>query len=212
MEIIKNVKDIYNNIANDFDNTRYSRWKGVKKFLDNIKPNSILCDLGCGNGKYLEYRKDIFTIGVDISNELLNIINQKQTNPNLIYFDISKKLCFKNNSFDNIISIAVIHHLPTYQLRSNLLKELSRITRKNGKIYITLWSEESIKKEWTYLQNNDYLVPWKNKNQTYQRFYHIFSKKECLQLINDIPELILEDITFEKENWQLTIINNKNII
>lgn len=46
MEIIKNLKDIYNNIANDFDNTRYSKWKGVKKFLDNIKTNSILCDLG----------------------------------------------------------------------------------------------------------------------------------------------------------------------
>ena len=34
MEIINNVKDIYNNIAKDFDNTRYSRWKGVKHFLN----------------------------------------------------------------------------------------------------------------------------------------------------------------------------------
>lgn len=44
---------VYENIANHFDHTRHSQWTGVKRFLLSLPPNSLLLDVGCGNGKYL---------------------------------------------------------------------------------------------------------------------------------------------------------------
>ena len=66
-------KNIYNFIADEFNKTRYNKWPGVINFLNSINENTILGDIGCGNGKYLNHKKDIHTIGVDTSDKLLNI-------------------------------------------------------------------------------------------------------------------------------------------
>lgn len=207
--IVNDIKNIYNNISKEFNNTRYSRWKGVKDFLDSIEKNSLLGDFGCGNGKYLKYRKDIFTIGIDISDKLLEIIKNNIIDSNLLQCNISNNLPFRDNTFDNIISIAVIHHLPTNEIRKKYLKEIVRVSKKYSKIFITMWSIESIKNDWKYLGNNDYLVPWKTKDKIYERFYHIFSKEDCINMINSVDNLFIENITYEKENWQITLRNNK---
>ena len=54
----KFVKNVYNQIAHQFDNTRYRPWTCVEKFLDKIPINSTIGDIGCLNGKNMMYRKD----------------------------------------------------------------------------------------------------------------------------------------------------------
>ena len=65
-----NVKQIYDKIANEFDNTRYRPWTCVENFLDSIPPNSNIGDIGCGNGKNMLYRKDCNNYGCDFSEVL----------------------------------------------------------------------------------------------------------------------------------------------
>jgi alkylated DNA repair protein alkB family protein 8 len=63
------VHVIYNEIADHFSHTRHSAWPGVAKFIDSMDPFSLMLDVGCGNGKYLNLRKDLFCVN-NILNEL----------------------------------------------------------------------------------------------------------------------------------------------
>ena len=56
------VHTIYNEIADHFSQTRHSAWPGVAKFIDSMVPYSLMLDVGCGNGKYLNLRKDLFCV------------------------------------------------------------------------------------------------------------------------------------------------------
>lgn len=56
------VHTVYNQIAEHFSNTRHSAWPGVAKFINSIPRGSFMLDIGCGNGKYLFLRDDIFAV------------------------------------------------------------------------------------------------------------------------------------------------------
>lgn len=56
------VHEVYNGIADHFSSTRHSAWPGVAKFIRAMDPYSMMVDVGCGNGKYLNLRKDLFAV------------------------------------------------------------------------------------------------------------------------------------------------------
>ena len=53
----KNVVEVYDQIANDFSETRFCVWNMVKRFLKNKKFTQIGLEIGCGNGKNMIYGK-----------------------------------------------------------------------------------------------------------------------------------------------------------
>lgn len=57
------VHDIYENIANHFSDTRNKSWPNVSQFVESFSSGSILVDIGCGNGKYLNLSNNIFKVG-----------------------------------------------------------------------------------------------------------------------------------------------------
>ena len=157
-----NSDQVYNTISSQFDHTRFSIWKSVLEFLNTIPKYSIIADIGCGNGKNARYRSDIVTICNDISIELLKICNDKKANDKKVSFKYDCILAnglhlpYKTNYFDYTISIAVLHHLDTYIKRIQFIKELIRITKTQGKILLSVWSDEQIKKKkWIKLGDGD---------------------------------------------------------
>ena len=69
----KTVHSVYNKIAKHFDTTRIIIWPKVQEYINSFKKNSIILDVGCGNGKNMGHRKDCTYIGVDIcENFILN--------------------------------------------------------------------------------------------------------------------------------------------
>ena len=80
--IENNVRQFYNNNYEKFDNSRYSIWKAVRNFVDNIAEDSLVLDAGCGNGKNMLYMqaRDIKVIGIDFCDRLLNICKEKVLN------------------------------------------------------------------------------------------------------------------------------------
>ena len=120
----KNVKDVYNYIAKEFDNTRYRPWSCVENFLDKVPEKSSIGDIGCGNGKNMLYRTDCYNYGCDFSSELVDICLEK--NLNVIEGDILE-IPFEDNQFDYTICIAVIHHLSNYERRHKSINELVRL-------------------------------------------------------------------------------------
>tara|TARA_Y100000817_G_scaffold191960_1_gene149990 strand:- start:4989 stop:5606 length:618 start_codon:yes stop_codon:yes gene_type:complete len=195
------VKDVYNSIASSFDNTRYRPWTCVEEFLDTIPKDSIIGDIGCGNGKNMLYKDDCLNYGCDFSESLVNICLQKGLN--VICGDILN-IPYKTESFDYTICIAVIHHLSTVEKRKKAIEELERVTKKGGKILVLVWAfeqEDDSRRKFT-IQDN--FVDWrdKQKNLLGKRYYYVFQKNELESLVD---EKKIEKSFYEKGNWGIIL-------
>ena len=201
----KYVHNVYDSISDNFNNTRAYVWKSIKNFILQLKENSLILDCGCGNGKNMEINKKCYFIGFDYSINLLKICKNK--NLNILQSNI-KKIPFKDEIFDATISVAVLHHIYFKSDRSDAINELIRVTKKNGEILIQVWSNDVKKnKKFTKINNNnDYFVSWYvNKNLSLNRYYHLFTNKELIDLIpND--KVYIKDIYDEMENIVLILV------
>ena len=67
----KHVYDVYDRIAPHFSHTRYKAWPKIEQFLKTLPDDSIVYDIGCGNGKYLGVNPKLLMVGTDRSLGLL---------------------------------------------------------------------------------------------------------------------------------------------
>ncbi len=188
MSLNTDVKTTYNTIADEFSRTRYTIWDAVKVFLDDIKPNTVLADIGCGNGKNMLYRKDITNIGMDICENFVKICREER-NLSVTHGSILN-VPFDSNIADNTICIAVIHHLKTIEERILAISELIRITKPGGHIMIYVWCFEQDPKSKRQFKTQDEMVPFKNRdgNVLSYRFYHLYLDGELEKEINMVKE------------------------
>lgn len=204
------LENVYNSIATDFDRTRFSVWKGVRQFLDALPEGSLVADIGCGNGKNMLYRKDLFFKGYDICYEFVKICKQKGLNAEL--GDITG-LAVHNNIFDYSISIAVIHHLQTRAERIKAIGELIRITKSGGKILLYVWASRQEKdakgKNLKMIQEpGDTYIPFHLSDGTVQqRFYHIYFEGELEAEIRCVKKynFVIEYSGYELGNFVVVI-------
>lgn len=188
MSLNTDVKTTYNTIADEFSRTRYTIWDAVKVFLDNIKPHTVLADIGCGNGKNMLYRKDITNIGMDICENFVKICREER-NLSVTHGSILN-VPFDSNIADNTICIAVIHHLKTIEERILAISELIRITKPGGHIMIYVWCFEQDPKSKRQFKTQDEMVPFKNRDGDVlsYRFYHLYLDGELEKEINMVKE------------------------
>lgn len=134
----------------------YRAWPKVKKFILKLEPDSLLADVGCGEGKYLNLNNQILSIGSDRSSSLCQLAANSQqacTNGNQLVVCDNLTLPFRSGLFDAVISIGVIHHFSSAQRRIKAVQELNRILRPGGRIMIYVWAMEQLSRT----VNNSYL-------------------------------------------------------
>lgn len=186
--------------AINFSKTRVFPWPSTKDFIDEIPTNSEVLDIGCGNGRNMFYRKDIKVTGLELSKSLCELVKNKGgriINGNMV------SLPFKDNSFDYILCIAAYHHLENKIDRKNSIKEIYRVLKPNGKVFIQVWAmEQPFCSRRKFLKRNEN-VSWKNKDgKVFYRYYHIYPKGELEKELIDIePKFKIEKIIFEEGNW-----------
>lgn len=212
----KHVHDVYNHIAAHFDQTRGAKWTGVIEFLARLPDNALVLDIGCGNGKYHGYDR-LKWVGLDSCKPLLEIAQSKHKNAQYVLGN-GLDLPFESASFDACISVAVLHHLPTVDMRKRFIDEALRVLRPRGMLLITVWadSDNGDKRKcakWKPLEDGekgDYLVPWteRNTNDTHFRYYHLFEKDEMYELVKSTIEhkgARVVNLEFEHDNWNMIV-------
>ena len=109
----EHVEDVYNNIAEHFSHTRYKPWPVVFKYLKSLPSQSLVGDIGCGNGKYIFCGTDHHFLGVDVAVNFAKICKSKDKSTQMVVAD-SSNLPLRSEILDHAISIAVIHHFGTH--------------------------------------------------------------------------------------------------
>ena len=116
--------------------------KLIKKY--NLTNKSKVLDIGCGKGFLLYEIKlklpDIEILGLDISRYAIK--NSKfEIKKYLKYFDIRKKIQYKKNYFDLVISINTLHNLNISKLEKTI-KNINHISKNS---YIVVESYRNLK-------------------------------------------------------------------
>lgn len=113
--------------VNDYQNTILSKTRLV------LKRHDTLLDLGCGRGDNCKYfaRSVGSVTGLDITP---HPEWKKNSLPNLKFVrGRGEKLPFKDRSFDVVFTKDTLHHVEDIE---QVLKEMKRVTKKRGLIYI----------------------------------------------------------------------------
>jgi SAM-dependent methyltransferase len=195
-----NIKEVYNQIGDEFDRTRITVWPNVRNFLDKILENSLVLDAGCGNGKNILYRKDLNFIGIDISFKQVDICKKKGLN---VFEGDIRNLLFENETFDNIICIATYHHLDNDIDRTEALNELYRVLKEGSKILITVLAMQQSEDSRFKFTKRDELISWNHK---FERYYHIYREGDLIEEINRLNgNFKIENIGWEFGNWWIIL-------
>ncbi|XP_040567318.1 uncharacterized protein fid [Lepeophtheirus salmonis] len=148
------VHDVYEHMSKYVSDSRFRTWPRVRQFLDELEFGSLVCDVGCGRGKYLGMNPNVFTVGSDRCRSLAQICREKDHE--ILHCD-NLYLPFRDESLDAVLSIAVIHHVATAERRVRAIKELSRVLRVGGRLMISVWAMEQRHRKF---ESQDVLIPW----------------------------------------------------
>ena len=91
---IMQVKNIYEKIAPHFNNTRVYTWNWINTFLKTLPIDSVVYDIGCGNGRNMNYNNLKF-IGIDNCENFIKICKEKNLeviNANIINIPLKNKV------------------------------------------------------------------------------------------------------------------------
>lgn len=227
LKILAENKEVYNRIAYDFSSTRSHLWQDILPLLDYTKKQAKALDLGCGNGRLyppLKEKQADYT-GTDNSEELIKIAQEKYKEARFVVTE-GLKLPFHDNSFDIVYCIAVLHHLPSKELRIKFLEEARRVLRPKGLMIATVWKlglkdtlyfycktlfEKAFLK--SELDFGDGFKSWQNKEK---RYVHNFRKRELRKLfqtagfkIKKAEVLNRERGKNKKMNYNLALVASK---
>jgi tRNA (uracil-5-)-methyltransferase TRM9 len=185
----------WDSIAESFDTTRQKPWKNCLDFINSLDQDSIVADLGCGNGRHLFpcAHRCSRVFGVDLSQRFLHIIRRKllQTpvyNITLIHGDVVF-LPFADQSIDAVLYIAALHNIQGREHREASLREVTRVLKPQGVALISVWSRWQEKFYKHFLKQfimrkheyGDIEIWWRQHNLNIPRFYHLYSKGEFIQ-------------------------------
>ena len=156
---LNNYKDTWNNRVNSLKSgaiavdgstdeaTLLSNGKWTANQMQaalNISNNDVVLEMGCGVariGKILAPHCKKW-IGVDISENMIAVATERLSNlDNVELHALSRNdlSCIADNSIDKAYSVAVFCHLDKEDLY-NYLRELNRILKPNGMLYVETWN------------------------------------------------------------------------
>lgn len=158
-----------------------------KYYLEHIGEviDQHVLEIGCGSGIGTQSIRKFFTpkeiIATDLDPILIEEAKRRVIDPS-IHFEVADatKLRFANNNFAAIFDFGVIHHIPDWK---NCLKELQRVLKKGGILFIFDVSIESFDGLWGTITRIFTSHPYESMYQKID--FTNFLKKLNLRIISE---------------------------
>jgi tRNA (uracil-5-)-methyltransferase TRM9 len=210
----------------DFSATRERLQTGVLRVIESLRGDESILDLGCGNGELARtlsrrgHRGSY--LGLDFSLPLLNEAEREAfafpvqfMQADLVSSDWDVET--RNDMFDIVFSFAVLHHIPSSELRLQIIQKIHEHLKPDGmfihsnwqflnsprlKARIQPWGSVGLKE--TDVDTNDYLLDWKRGGKGL-RYVHHFDESELGDLAQASGFEIVKTFYSDGENKRLSI-------
>lgn len=154
-----------------------------------FKTGDIILDAGCGGGRNLSwFLKNQFEVyGVDTNVETINELKKSQPNVSS-HFMVSavENMPFDDQAFDVIISSAVLHFAKNVAHFFSMTKEMLRVLKEDGILFIRMASDIGIEKKVVALGDGIYNIP-----DGSTRF--LLTRSILQELLQTLPVKMIED-------------------
>lgn len=202
------VLKVFDNMATEYVEYFGEDWEfinEIKEFASQFKENSTILDLGCGSGYITDYlcSLNLNAIGIDFSEEMINIAKEKYPKLNFLLANfINIDDYFKENSVDGLIAIYSLYFIPREQFE-NVLSSLSKILKDGGKLLFV-----------TQIGNGEKFVttPLMDKNNIKGKIYVNYYIKEELEHILNKNNFSIEYFTSKYDCDENEISNDGRYI
>ncbi len=201
--------------AENFADARPRLPAGVQRVLAGIAAGARVLEAGCGDGKVgraLARAGAGAYVGLDASEAMLERAKRYTSTvlPGFVYLLadlISPKWSdvLAGQSFDWVLSFALFHHLPSYDLRAGLLQTLAHHLAPGGRIALSNWRfmrSERVKQRivpWAAVgrsaadvEPRDYLLSWERKGQHGLRYLHLLEEPEAKRMAAEAGLQVVE--------------------
>ena len=206
--LIELNQDFYTRFGDSFSATRHRIQPGVRRVLEMLNGDEDILDLGCGNGWFARELAEGghrgAYLGVDFSLPLLRDAesNAEGFSAKFIQIDLTalrdSSFIPHFSSFDLITSFATLHHIPSRELRLDILKTVHQLLKPDGlfihsnwqflnseklKARIQPWEVAAISQpalsgvEVSDVDAGDYLLDWRSGGKGL-RYVHHFDETE----------------------------------
>jgi ubiquinone/menaquinone biosynthesis C-methylase UbiE len=203
------VADDYDVIADAFSSTRVAAWPEMARVREFVKPGNRVLDIGCGNGRAYQLFSGmaIEYEGIDASDALIAHA-KKNVSDLLASFRVGSMtaLPFAGASFDAVIAIASLHHVPSREYRRTALREMHRVLKPGGTLFMTNWDRWKPKYAREHLvaalkkifglspyDFGDIFVRWNRHGENVMRYYHAFTRRGLAASCRDAGFTVVEN-------------------
>ncbi|HTP01904.1 MAG TPA: class I SAM-dependent methyltransferase [Anaerolineales bacterium] len=218
----------YTDHGHDFSETRRRLQPGVLRLLDLLHGDETILDLGCGNGELARtlsrrgHRGRY--VGLDFSLPLLTEARRQEiafpaqfVRADLAELSMSNDALPVAGGWSIVTAFAVLHHLPGFDLRVALAKNIYALLCNGGLFMHSNWQFLSSPRLKARVQpwegagvapddvdSNDYLLDWKLGRRGL-RYIHYFDEDELADMANAAGFQLLETFYSDGENRRLSV-------
>ena len=146
----------------EFPNTYYLAYRDLPKIISEHVKGVKAIDFGCGTGRSTRFLKQlgINAMGIDISNEMLQIAKKNDTSGDYHLVTDGNYSHLGVEQFDLVQSIFTFDNIPEWENRTNILKRLRRLLNPDGKMILLDASPELYTNEWASFSTKDFPDNW----------------------------------------------------
>ena len=208
-------REFYTRFAQVFSNSRPAERVNIEPIMPYLADGVKVLDVGCGNGR-TALRLDgagytLHYVGVDASPQLLQIAQAavlRQIQAAFIQADVSTPAWAEplreHAPFDLGLAFAVLQHLPGFELRCRVLRDMRALLHPGGTLLLSNWQFTRSARlrgkvvPWAalgideqYLEAGDALLDWKREGQGY-RYVHLLTKDDVQRLAAESGYHVIE--------------------
>mgnify|MGYP000379037116 FL=1 len=222
-QLIELNRKFYDQFGESFSATRQRLQPGVKQILDSIQADESVLDLGCGNGFFLRALHDrghqAALLGADFS---LPLLREAESTPGVKFkaLDLMQLSAVSDqlsvaDGWDVITMFATMHHIPSREVRLDILLTVKTLLKPNGKFILSNWqflNSDKLKarvQPWgrvglsdSDVDEGDYLLDWRSGGEGL-RYAHQFSEGELFGLAEQAQMKVEASFLSDGENGKL---------